>query len=73
VVGYRSFPYGFGGHPHFLNDGSFMFGHFGFGFPVAVGVSGPVTTYYDDPLGRQRRMVEEGMRKLAEGAGASNR
>jgi hypothetical protein len=74
VSGYRSFlyPYGWGnaystGYPFFVPN------YYGFGFsPVVFGLSGPVTVRYDEPLLRQWKLVDDGVRKLATGSGTHN-
>jgi hypothetical protein len=73
IVGYRSFGYPFGiGGPVLSGHRCHFKGCCRFGFPaVSVGISGPVTIYYDEPLLRQWKLVDEGMKNLA--TGRSNR
>jgi hypothetical protein len=74
ITGYRSFRYsGYGNgyyYPAYGNwyGNGYGYGGYGFGFsPVAFGITGGVTTRYADPVGRQHRMMDESIRKFAEG------
>jgi hypothetical protein len=60
-IGYRTFPYTFG-NPYGFANGYFI-PSFGFG-PIAFGLSGPKTTLYDDPMGRQWKMMYDGMKNF---------
>jgi hypothetical protein len=72
VNGFRQF-----GFPPAFASGGFGFGYgnpylvpnyYGFGFtPIVFGLSGPVVVRYDDPLRRQWKQVDDGIRKMAEG------
>jgi hypothetical protein len=72
VAGYRrfGFPYGFasGGFGFGYGDPYLVPSYYGFGFsPIAFGLSGPVVVHYDDPIRRQWKLVDDGVRKMAEG------
>jgi hypothetical protein len=73
ITGYRSFRYGgYGngyGWPYYSGYG-YGYGGYGFGYgfsPVMPSISGPVTTRYADPVGRQHKMMDDSIRKFAEG------
>lgn len=72
TIGYRSFGYrgyGYGyGSPYLYPGYGYGYGYgFGFGFsPVMPSISGPVTTRYADPIGRQHKMVDDAIRRFAE-------
>jgi hypothetical protein len=70
ITGYRSFRYsGYGnGYYYPVYGNGYGYGGYGFGFsPVAFGITGGVTTRYADPVGRQHKMMDESIRKFAEG------
>lgn len=83
VSGFRTFrasswryPYGYGyggGYPYYYDPYQAGYGYgygygFGFGFPpVALGITAQETVRYEDPLRRQWKLVDDGVRKLAEG------
>lgn len=72
TTGYRSYRYsGYGngyGWPYYYSGYGNGYGYgFGFGFsPVMPSISGPVTTRYSDPVGRQHKMMDESIRRFAE-------
>ena len=59
--------YGTGGYGYGYGCGvTYVYPGCGFG-GFGVSISAPVTIWYDDPLGRQWRMVDEGVRRFAAG------
>ena len=75
IIGFRSYRYsgygnGFGyGYPYLYPGYGYGYGYgFGYGFsPVMPSISGPVTKRYADPVGRQYKMMDDSIRKFAEG------
>mgnify|MGYP001566634245 CR=1 FL=1 len=77
IIGYRSYRYsGYGNrygyaNPYLYPAYGYGYGYgygFGYGFsPVMPTISGPVTTRYADPVGRQYKMMDDSIRKFAEG------
>ena len=68
VSGFRSFGFGYRSSyywPTYYGPGYF-YDPFFFPTPVFATISGPVTTRYDDPFGRQRKQVEDAINKNAQ-------